>query len=571
MKKRVLALILAAVMTVSLAACGSQGGGTGQGNGEQAGGEKTEQGGTGQPGINQTGSGQAGSDSDSGGSEDPNGAYEDTVTLKVALMNYPGTGYAQGDDVTNNPWIRSYKERFNIDVVPAFVSDNGEYATKINLAIAEGSLPDVFQVTASQLQQLIEADLLCDLTDLFDTYAGEAIKSFMESEPESFDSGKADGRLYGIPQLGYGYLPHPRFIWIRKDWKEALKLEDPETMDDVVEIAKAFMKEYGAMGIAADQSLTMLKIIAIAWGAHPDIWVDDGTGQIVYGSVQPQMKEALAAWAGWYQEGIIGPDFATTNTEKINEDTINGKVGIYPWFQWWGYTPGADVVANLGAEAYFEPYAIPSANGSEVLSTLLCDNSTYIVVSKKCKNPEAALKCINFYTYLTDEARGIEGQELIEAHTSNGMTQAANILRVLNPNAEYNDYVKVKEALDKKDPSILISTGQLGKYNSCVDFAENGTPAAVGDYLQQGAEKSAYSIAKPILDEERYVKNKVWAVIPETLLNTGSTLEDILCEGYTKIIMGEESIDYFDTVVANWKAAGGDQATVEVNQMYGGK
>ena len=160
---------------------------------------------------------------------------------------------------------------------------------------------------------------------------------------------------------------------------------------------------------------------------------------------------------------------------------------------------------------------------------------------------------------------------MIEEHTSNSMTQAANILRVLNPNAEYNDYVKVKEALDKRDPSILTSTGQLGKYNSCIDFMENGTPTAVGDYLQQGAERSAYSIAKPILDEGRYIKNKVWAITPETLLNTGSTLEDILCEGFTKIIMGEEPIDYFDTVVENWKAAGGDQATIEVNEMYGGQ
>ena len=73
------------------------------------------------------------------------------------------------------------------------------------------------------------------------------------------------------------------------------------------------------------------------------------------------------------------------------------------------------------------------------------------------------------------------------------------------------------------------------------------------------------------MDEGRYIKNKVWAITPETLLNTGSTLEDILCEGFTKIIMGEEPIDYFDTVVENWKAAGGDQATIEVNEMYGGK
>lgn len=538
MKKKMVALLLAATMALSLAACGKTGSDTDQ-QGETS--DKT----------------------------DPDAAYEETVTLKVALMDYPGTGYADGDDVTDNPWIRSYKERFNIEVVPAFVSDNAEYATKINLAIAEADLPDVFQVNASQLQQLIEADLLYDMTEVFDTYASDNIKFFMESEPESFESGKSDGKLYGIAQLGFGYLPHPRFIWIRKDWKEALNLKDPETMEDVVDIARAFMEEYGVTGIAAEQSLTMLKMIAIAWGAHPDIWVDDGTGNIVYGSVQPEMKEALAEWAKWYQEGIISKDFATTNTEKINEDTINGKIGIYPWYQWWGYTPGADVVANLGANAYFEPYEIPSANGEEVLSTLLCDNSTYVVVSKKCQNPEAVMKLLNFYTYMTDEARGVEDQEVIDAHCNNAVTQAVCVIRIINPLTEYNDYVKVREALDTQDTSVLTSNGQWGKYNSCIEFMENGTPSAVGDYLQQGAKRSAYSLAKPILDEKRYVKNKVWAVTPPTLMNTGSTLEDILCEGYTKIIMGKESIDYFDTVVENWKAAGGDQASIEVNELYG--
>ena len=278
MRKRWFSLLLAGVIAVTTAACRSDSGTADAGSSAAESGTETAQ-----------------SVSVEAEDIDPNAAYDETVTLEVALMNYPGTGYADGDDVTNNPWIRSYKERYNIEVVPAFVSDNTDYATKINLAIAEGNLPDAFQVNASQLQQLIEADLLYDMTEVFDTYACDAIKSFMETEPESFDSGKSDGKLYGIPQLGYGYLPHPRFIWIRKDWKENLGLKDPETMDDVVEIAKAFMEEYGSMGIAADQSLTMLKMIAIAWGAHPDIWVDDGTGNIVYGSVQPEMKEALAA------------------------------------------------------------------------------------------------------------------------------------------------------------------------------------------------------------------------------------------------------------------------------------
>lgn len=61
----------------------------------------------------------------------------------------------------------------------------------------------------------------------------------------------------------------------------------------------------------------------------------------------------------------------------------------------------------------------------------------------------------------------------------------------------------------------------------------------------------------------------MWGPQTETLLSAGSTLDDILIEGFTKIIVGEESIDYFDTLVSDWESAGGAKATEEINETYG--
>ena len=72
-----------------------------------------------------------------------------------------------------------------------------------------------------------------------------------------------------------------------------------------------------------------------------------------------------------------------------------------------------------------------------------------------------------------------------------------------------------------------------------------------------------------MLDSENYVKTGLWGVTPEALASYGTTLDDILTEGFTKIIMGTESIDYFDVIVQNWRAAGGDEATRAVNEAYG--
>lgn len=493
--------------------------------------------------------------------------YEDTVTISTVTSEYASATYPEGDDITDNVWIRAYKDRFNIEVVTDWVSD--EYDTKINLSIAEGDLPDVFHVNSAQLQQLIDADLIWDMTDVFDTYASDRLKGYMEADADSFESGKRDGRLYGLAQMHWGIIDQPDYIWIRKDWKDALGLPDPETMDDVTAIAKAFMKEHGGYGIAAEQTLDHLNLLAVAWGAHPDLWIKDDSGRIVYGSVQPEMKDAIAAWAEWYQEGILSPDFVTMDFAKMNEAVVSGNVGIQPFYQWWGYNPGSDTVSNLGKEAIFEPYLIPSATGEKVEHSIFFANGSYTVVSKKCEHPEAAVKLLNFYGYMVDDSVGQEDEATISAFTDNDMAHVVGAFRILNPNCDYEQYVQVSKSLESGDTSNLTTSGMWQKYRNSVDFIENGTPGAVGDYLQQGNEKCSYGLSKQILDDGAYVKSALWGATPETLLNTGSTLDDILTEGFTKIIMGEEPVDYFDTIVQNWMAAGGEAATNEMNEMYG--
>ncbi len=169
---------------------------------------------------------------------------------------------------------------------------------------------------------------------------------------------------------------------------------------------------------------------------------------------------------------------------------------------------------------------------------------------------------------MLDESTGKETPETISAFTDNDMAHVVGAFRVLNPNSDYEQYVQVSKSLKSGDTSNLTTSTMWQKYNNSVEFRDNGTPSAVGDYLQQGAEKSAYGIAKGIIDKEEYIKTVLWGATPEELLSYGSTLDDILTEGFTKIIMGEENIDYFDTVVENWNAAGGEAATAAVNAAY---
>ncbi|PYE48083.1 extracellular solute-binding protein [Paenibacillus barcinonensis] len=504
------------------------------------------------------------------GKKTPTDAEHDgtgAVTIHTVTSEYSSAKYPKGDDITNNVWTRRYKEKLNINVKTDWVSD--EYETKLNLAISSNELPDVFRVNPSQLRQLVEADMVMDLTEAFEQHASERLKSYMKADADSYESGKKDGKLYGIPQMHWGLIDQPDFIWIRNDWKEELGLQDPSSVEDIKNIALKFMEKHGGYGIAVDQSLDYLNLLAIAWNAHPDMWIDDGTGKLTYGSIQPEMKAALAEWADWYKRGIIDPEFAIKDFNAMNADIVAGKVGVQPYYQWWGYNPGVDTVANLGKDAIFYPYLIPTVDGKEAKQSIFFANNNYIVMKKDAANPKAVIEILNDYAYIVDEGNGKETQDTLSALLDNDIAHVVGAFRVLNPNSDYEQYEAVSKALETEDTSGLTTSGMWQKYNNSVEFKKNATPGSVGDYLQQGAPKNAYGLAKKVLDSENYIKTALWGVSPEALSSYGTTLDDILTEGFTKIIMGSESIDYFDVVVQNWRAAGGDTAIEAVNEAYG--
>ena len=64
------------------------------------------------------------------------------------------------------------------------------------------------------------------------------------------------------------------------------------------------------------------------YGAYPNNWiVDEETGDFVYGSVEPEMKQALAYLHELYGKGLIDPEFATKNwTEKSDRGTFGHRV-----------------------------------------------------------------------------------------------------------------------------------------------------------------------------------------------------------------------------------------------------
>ena len=135
---------------------------------------------------------------------DPYGAMPETVTLHVGRSEDANASYLSGQDSLNNYLVDYIKEQLNVDFVYDF-SVASDYSTKVSMAIASGSIPDIMFVTASQLRELVAADAVEDMTAVYETYASDNLKAAYDTtDGISFENATFDGKLMAMPSISPG-------------------------------------------------------------------------------------------------------------------------------------------------------------------------------------------------------------------------------------------------------------------------------------------------------------------------------------------------------------------------------
>jgi putative aldouronate transport system substrate-binding protein len=311
-------------------------------------------------------------------------------------------------------------------------------------------------------------------------------------------------------------------------------------------------------------------MLAPAWKAYPELWVWKGNS-IAYGGIQPEMREVVRAFADWYQKGYLRKDFMTLDSAAVREDVVSGKTGIQMFYQWWGYGYGVDMIGSQGLEAYFDAYEMPSADSSKVLHPMPFDNEGYLVINKNCKNIDAAIKCISYVSYIYNDAvqQGIMTKEELFVWNATADLHTMLPFKMNDSLSENQQYIQVQAAIRANDPSVIKDPTAIIKYEGARNWIEKKDPTGFGFYSQLYGPHCAYNDNDIIIREKRMLPTATMGPPPEELNSYGSTLSDILLEGFTKIVIGDQPLSYFDTVVAEWKAAGGDNATAAVNRDYG--
>ncbi len=563
MKKRLFSLLLAVFMVLSVAACSSSSTGSSTSTDTTAATDATDK---------ETAPADTTEAKPEGNPDDPQGywkyPYEETVKVTIVNGEVSTARYPEGMDIYYNPWTKAFKDVFNVEVVTEWVSS--EYDTKLNLSIASKQLPDMFSCNNVQFQQLVEADMVQDLKPSYDKYASASMKRMMEVEdPDIFETAFEGDKLMGIPMLHYGYECSTSFLWLKKNWMEEAGNPEIKTIADFDTLLRGFKETHGKeYAIALDKALNCFYYLAPSFHAYPRAWLDDGTGNIVRGGIMPEMKPMLAQWAQWYKDGLVRKDFATLDFEAMKPDLINGDIGFIAGENWYSWVL-QDAYKVTGDGTWFEAYDLPSVDGEKVMYPINFPNGGYNVVSKGCKNPEVLVKLNDYYIWWLNDAvpEGVPIEDVLP-FTENDIHHTSGPFKIMFHS--YGDIKEVISAINTKEENF--STGYaVAYYTEIMKWYNDKDFNSIGRFLQMGQNRASLVMACDYVDNNQLLKSKLWGNSPQEVLDYGTTLNDLLTEGFTKIIMGVEPIDYFDTLVAEWKAAGGDEATKAVNDMYGTK
>lgn len=488
---------------------------------------------------------------------DPTTPYPETVVYKLAKMTASGDPMMpEGDTYEDNAYTRFLKDFINVqneDV--SEVSEDDNYDLYVKRLIREGNAPDVMILSDLQdVKDLTEEGALEDLTDAYENCTSDTIKEIYDSYgTELMDSVTIDGHIMALPatQVYYGCS----LFWVRQDWLDELGLPAPETLDDVERIVLAFrehnMGGTGNIGLACMADLVgtgssnySLDPVFGAFGAYPQIWVQNAHGIYEYGSLKPETKEALAYLNQWYEKGVLDEDYMMRTTTEIGNLVKEGHCGAF--FGWW-WAPNSPLLASVSEnpDAEWKPYLISGEN-RRIQSYISSKGTQYVVVRKDYEHPEVVMKII---TALFDNAR-FQGDSTdeIDQYQTIGVDVTARPLVI---NCDYSDAVfrttqRIENAF--RDPSKVRKLSALERvyYEACQHYqAGEKDPDLWAAYASRVEAVDLINQADITYINQDYVQHSNQGVSQEQ--------QDLEILSFMKIITGEEDISYFETFVDAWK------------------
>lgn len=416
----------------------------------------------------------------------PYGKYPELVTYTLGQMSGANnSNLPEGNTYEDNAYTRYLRKMLNIQNESVHMEREERYDEYVNILVKDHTLPDVLVVSDREtLHELVENDLVADLTDVYKFCTSPRIKEMYDSYGgELLEGGMFDGRLMAIPET---VIDHgPCLLWLRKDWMEELDLAEPKTLEEAFTIIEEFKKnrmgtEPGEepIGLLCDTSLVgttstnySVEPVFDSFGAFPQRWIMDEYGGVVYGSVTGETKEALGYLNQLYERGILDTDFALRAQNNLRDIVVEGKCGAFFGLWWTPNNPLMDTYDRDGT-AEWEPYYLTedALNGSQRFTTFR-DNK-YVVVRKGYEHPEIVMKIISvLFDYTRYEAK--DADEVNSYFALNvDPTARPLVINVDYYEATYKVTENIRKALNGKISVNSLSAIEKSYYDACSNYLE---------------------------------------------------------------------------------------------------
>ncbi|MBR2896529.1 MAG: extracellular solute-binding protein [Oscillospiraceae bacterium] len=397
--KKILALLLAAIMLFSLAACG---------------GGETEK-----P-VEQEQQTTVQADETPYNGEMPIvKPGDEPVTIEIALINDTGV-----TDYENNAYTKWLEEQTGLNLEFRLFMDNSNAATQVALMVASGErLPDViWQVGGINKQQgetYGKDGYFLPLSEYFEKYAyhfRKAFELYFPDEPGLLEQviNRGEGAdnlpMYAFPTMNKGsYSDALIQAWINREWLDKLGLEKPTTIEELYDVLVAF-RDGDPNGNGKKDEIPMtgrvygsysatdpFNYITNAFTYYHDVQyfsVENGVLDAPFKS--DEFREMLKFVHKLYQEGLVTEQSWTQSSQEL-KGIINPLEGA-PYLG--GVVFGScESIFNRDSTALdvYEPLPpLKDHTGKGGYATTGFSNGYITFISSDCEHPVEAFKLLDF-------------------------------------------------------------------------------------------------------------------------------------------------------------------------------
>ncbi len=318
---------------------------------------------------------------------------------------------------TLTPWIQ---EKTNVKINFEEIPDT-EWDTKVNLLIASDELPDAFiygGFSAAELADYGSQGVFLALNDIIEEHGHYVKQVFDQQEALPGAYTALDGNIYTLPDINECYhCFYSMRAWINQQWLTNLGLEYPNTVDEFVNVLRAF-KEQDANGNGDPNDEIPFSGNATSWNStiypfllnsflHYDTSnlsvKEDGT--VIFTPIQPEFKEGLQWIASLIDEGLIEKEALTQTEEQLKTKGSNLDVALLGGFTsacWWSGV-GSDNGEGSRCREYSGLSPLEGPNGVRISPWAGTGfNMGNSVITTACEDPVPLFKMLDYM--LSDEA-----------------------------------------------------------------------------------------------------------------------------------------------------------------------